>query len=67
MVFTKDELHCDIFALVLIIQRLLGHASWQTFLKYYFFIHCRCCSVTLCLLCLEILESNSTYVSSMDF
>ena len=37
MVFSEDELHCDIFAPVLFSGSLLSHASWQTFIMYYFF------------------------------
>ena len=38
MVFTEDELHCDIFLQYRLFNgSLLSHASWQTFLMYYFF------------------------------
>ena len=68
MVFTENELHCDIFALVFLFNRsLLGHASWHTFLRLILFIHCWHCSRTLCLWCLEISKSDSIYVSSMTF
>ena len=38
MVFTKDELHCDIFALVLIIQRVfVGPCELADISQDYFF------------------------------
>ena len=69
MVFAEDELHCDIFALVLIIQQIfVGACELEDISQaYFFFIHCCHCFGTFCLWCLEILELDSTYISSMDF
>ena len=38
MVFSKDELHCDVLPQYCLFNgSLLSHASCQTFLMYYFF------------------------------
>ena len=62
MAFIEDELHCDIFALVLIIQRIFVGSCELTIISQvlFFFINFRRCFGTLCLLCLEISKLDST-------
>ena len=69
MVFTEDELHCDIFALVWIIQRIFVGSCELTDISQALFFHPLLSLFWdhLCLLCLEISESDSLYVSSMAF
>ena len=69
MVFVEDELHCDSLLLKYCSFRgsLLGHTSWQTFLKYYFSSIIGVVKGPFFLLYLEISKSNSTYASSMAF
>ena len=69
MVFSEDELHCDIFAPVLFIQWIfvrsceLENISHELFFSSIVGVVLR----SFCLLYLEILGSDSTYVSSMAF
>ena len=70
MVFAEDDLRCDIFALASIdypVDLCWAMIVGRHFSGLFFLIHYWHCSGTLCLFCLKISESNSTYVSLMDF
>ena len=69
MFFAEDELHCDIFALVLFIQWIfVGSCELENISHELFFSSNIGVVVgSFCLLYLEILGSDSTYVSSMAF
>ena len=51
MVFAKDALQCDSFALILIIQQIFVRPCELANISqaFFFFVHCWHCSGTLCL------------------
>ena len=68
MVFLEDDLHGDIFSLVLFIQWIFfGPYELVNISQMLFITHCQSYYRILCILCLEISESDSTYVYSRDF
>ena len=57
MVFSKDDLYCDIFAPVLFIQWIfIGPCELKDISLVLFSIHYWRCCETLCLLCFKISE-----------